>query len=187
MRWQELFADLEAQARSLERAEEEGEIADRTRGEVARVTLMNRLRAQLSGSVQLSIWGFGEVTGRLERAGSDWLLIQAVDEMIVPVAAVLSLTDLPPDAVSAEGAGNVASGLRLTSALRAVARNRNPVVLTLRSGGSLAGTPDRVGADFVDLALHDLGEAPRRTQIRSRATVGFSAIGCVRRRPTGWD
>jgi hypothetical protein len=187
MRWQELFADLEAQARSLERAEDEGEIAERIRGELARITLMNRLRAQLSCEVQLSIWGFGEVIGRLDRAGADWLLVRAADEMIVPIGAVLSLTDLLPDAVSSNGVRHVASSLRLASALRAVARDRSAVVVTLRSGQSLAGTPDRVGADFVDLALHDVGEPPRRTQVRSRATVGFSAIACVRRRPTGWE
>jgi hypothetical protein len=53
-------------------------------------------------------------------------------------------------------------------------------------GRSLTGTPDRVGADFVDLALHDPAEPPRRTEVRSRATVSLAAIACVRRRPTGW-
>ena len=42
MRWEELFADLEAQARALERADDDAEIGERIRGEVARVTLVNR-------------------------------------------------------------------------------------------------------------------------------------------------
>jgi hypothetical protein len=187
MRWQELFADLEAQARALERADDDGEIVERIRGEVARVTLLNRLRAQLSRQVSVSVWGFGDVSGLLQRAGADWLLIESDGETIVPLAAVLSLSDLPPDAVSPEGVGVVSSSLSLASILRAVARDRSPVIVVRRDGRSLVGTPDRVGADFVDLALHDADAAPRRTQVTSRATVSFGAIGCVRRRRAGWD
>lgn len=187
MRWQELFADLEAQARVLERSDHDGEIVERIRGEIARVTLLNRLRAQLAREVNVSVWGFGDVSGLLQRVGADWLLIEAEGETIVPLAAVMSLADLPPDAVSPEGVGAVASTLRLASILRAVARDRSLVVVTRRDGRNLVGTPDRVGADFVDLALHDVEAAPRRTQVRSRATVNFGAIGCVRRRRGGWD
>jgi hypothetical protein len=185
MRWEEFFADLEAQARSLERAEE-GELSDRTRGEMAQVTLMNRLRAQVSRQVTVSIWGLGDLTGRLQRTGADWLLLQAPDEVIVPLAAVMALRDLPPDAVSPHSSGVVAGGLRLTSVLRGAARDRSVVVVTRVDGRSLTGTPDRVGADFVDLALHDPVEAPRRTEVRARATVSLTAIACIRRRPTGW-
>jgi hypothetical protein len=185
MRWEELFADLEAQARSLERAEE-GELSDRTRGEMAQVTLMNRLRAQVSRQVTVSIRGLGDLTGRLQRTGADWLLLQAPDEVIVPLAAVMALRDLPPDAVSPDSSSVVAGGLRLTSVLRGAARDRSVVVVTQVDGRSFTGTPDRVGADFVDLALHDPVEAPRRTEVRARATVSLTAIACIRRRPTGW-
>jgi hypothetical protein len=186
MRWQELFADLEAQARALERADDAGEITERIRGEVARVTLMNRLHAQLSRPVTASVWGFGDVSGLLQRVGADWLLIEDDSETIVPLEAVMSLANLRPEATSPEGIGAVVSGLRLTAVLRAVARDRSIVVLTRRDGRSLVGTPDRVGADFVDLALHDAAAPPRRTEVRSRATVSFGAIACVRRRPPGW-
>ena len=186
MRWEELFADLEAQARALERADDVAEIGERIRGEVARVTLVNRLRAQLSRQVSVSVWGFGDVSGLLQRVGSDWLLIEADRDTVVPLAAVMSLVNLPPDAVSPEGVGAVSSSLSLASVLRAVARDRSPIVVTRRDGRSLVGTPDRVGADFVDLALHDAEAVPRRTQITSRATVSFGAIGCVRRRRPDW-
>jgi hypothetical protein len=185
MRWEELFADLEAQARSLEQADE-GELSDRIRGEMARVTLMNRLRAQVSREVTVSIQGHGDLTGRLQRTGADWFLLQVPDEVIVTLAAVMALRDLPPDAVSPDSSGAVAGGLRLTSVLRGVARDRSVVVVTGLDGRSLTGTPDRVGADFVDLALHDPADAPRRTEVRSRATVSLAAVACIRRRPTGW-
>jgi hypothetical protein len=183
MRWQELFADLEAQARSLERADEEAELSDRIRGEIARVTLMNRLRAQVAHQVTLSIQGVGDLTGRLQRTGADWILLETGEEVIVPLPAVMALRDLPPDAVSPESVGTAAGALRLTSVLRATAKDRSAVIVTRLDGRSMAGTPDRVGADFVDLALHDLGDTPRRTDVRSRATLSLAAIACVRRRP----
>lgn len=187
MRWHELFADLEGQASSLERADAEREISERTRGELGHVTLINRLRAHVTRPVTMSVAGAGDLSGTLQRVGADWLLIAATDEAIVPLAAVMALLGLPPQSVSDGGVGVVSSRLRLTSALRAVARDRSAVTVVRRDGTPLVGTPDRVGADFVDIALHELGEAPRRQQVRSRATVSFDAIGCVRRRPSGWD
>jgi hypothetical protein len=186
MRWQDLFADLEAQARALERADDGAEITERIRGEVARISLVNRLRAQLSRQVSLSVCGFGEVSGPLQRVGADWLLLEDESETIVPLAAVMSVANLPPEAISPEGVGVVSSSLRLTAVLRAVARDRSAVVVTRRDGRSFVGTPDRVGADFLDLALHDAATPPRRAEVRSRATISFDAIGCVRRRATGW-
>jgi hypothetical protein len=187
MRWQELFADLEAQARSLEHGDDQGELPDRIRGEIAQVTLMNRLRAQVSRQLSVSVQGVGDIAGSLQRTGADWILLsQAEEEIIVPLGAVLAVRNLPPDAVSPNSVGTVAGALRLTAVLRAAARDRGAVIITRRDGLSLAGTPDRVGADFVDLALHDVAEAPRREQVRSRTTLSLAAIACIRRRPSGW-
>ncbi|MBA3232334.1 MAG: hypothetical protein H0T17_00050, partial [Propionibacteriales bacterium] len=75
MRWERLFDDLEGQARALEDAERESEILDRTRGELAQVLLVNRLRAQLGERVQLQVSGVGPLAGILTRLGTDWLLL----------------------------------------------------------------------------------------------------------------
>jgi hypothetical protein len=187
VRWQELFADLEAQAVSLRRVDDEREIAELTRGGLAQVSLVNRLHAQVSGRLTVQVAGAGTITGQLERVGADWLLLASADEVVVPLPAVMAVLDLPPAAVSDEGVGAVASRLRLTSVLRAIARDRSPVRIVLRDGSPVVGTPDRVGADFVDLAVHEVGEPPRARQVRSRATVSFGSIGCVRRHPWGWD
>ncbi len=151
------------------------------------MTLINRLRAHVARPVTMAVTGAGDLSGVLQRVGADWLLLATTDEAIVPLAAVIAVLDLPPRAVSDDGVSVVTSGLRLTSVLRAVARDRSAVTVIRRDGHAMVGTPDRVGADFVDIALHELGEAPRRQQVRSRATVSFDAIGCVRRRPSGWD
>jgi hypothetical protein len=187
MRWQDLFADLEAQASSLERADEDQEIAERTRGELAHVSLLSRLRANVGRRITVRISGAGELSGQLQRVGADWLLIATTDEIVVPLAALLGVVDLSPSAVSDEGVSVVASRLRMTSVLRSVARDRSAVRIVLRDGSPVFGTLDRVGADFVDVAVHDLGEAPRPRQVRSRATLALAAIACVRRQPTGWN
>ncbi len=188
MRWQELFADLEAQALELEQGLGScGEMAERIRGEVARVTLLDRLRAQVSGQVTVTVCGVGDISGQLQRVGAGWLLVAAESEAIVPLSAVMGVVELPLAAVGAEGVGVVPSRLGLASVLRAVAMDRSTVVVVRQDGTTLTGTPARVGADFVDLALHLLDDVPRRSRITSHVTVPFDSLACVRRRPTGWD
>jgi hypothetical protein len=187
MRWDRLFADLEGQARAIEAAELEAEIADRVRVEVGQTLLLNRLRAQEQRMVTLTVDGAGQVHGLLAQVGADWLLLQAPSELIVPAAALVTVSDLPTTALSPDGVPLVSSRLHLTAALRAVAVDRCAVTVTLRTGTSVTGTPDRVGADFVDLALHDPAEAPRPSSIRGRSTVAFAAIGTVRRSSDGWS
>ena len=187
MRWQELFDDLEAQASALERTTTDAEISERTRGELARVAMVNRLRAQVGAGLTARVCGAGDISGRLERVGAGWVLVVAESELIVPTSALVWCVDLPLEAVSAEAVSVVSSRLGLASVLRAVARDRSVVTVVTRDGTTVTGTPDRVGADFLDVAVHEVGDAPRRTQVRSRATVPFEAIGCVRRRATGWE
>ncbi|MBA2523674.1 MAG: hypothetical protein H0V25_10155 [Solirubrobacterales bacterium] len=186
MRWDDLFADLEGQARALESLETEAEIADRIRVELGQVTLLNRLRAQVGTTVRLRVDGAGEVTGELAQVGADWLLLKAPDELIVPSAAVAGGIDLPVAAVSPEGVSALSSRLRLTAALRGIAVDRCPITVTLRSGERVFGTPDRVGADFIDVAMHERGTAPRRSELRSRMTLAFTALAVVRRDAGGW-
>ncbi len=187
MRWQELFADLEAEASSLQRLDEGREIADRTRGELAQVGLLNRLRASVGGRLTVRVAGTGELTGRLERVGADWILITSTDEVVIALSALMAVADLSSAAVSDSGVGVIASRLRLTSVLRAVARDRSAVRITMVDGSGLVGTLDRVGADFVDLAVHSLEEAPRPQHVRSRATVALASMAFLRRQPPGWD
>lgn len=186
MRWQELFADLESQARSLERADQDGEIAERTRAEIGQITLVNRLRSQIGEPVRLTVSGQQTVGGRLDQVGADWLLLAGPTEVIVPMSGVTSVTDLPLAAVSPEGVGDVASRITLASALRAVAIDRAAVRVRFRDKSTLTGTPDRVGADFFDLAVHDLGDVPRTSSVRTRETIGYAAVAFVQRANTGW-
>lgn len=181
MRWHDLFADLEGQAAAVEKAELDAEVADRTRAELGQLTLLNRLRAQLDEPVALSVSGVGLLRGRLTQVGANWLLLSAPVEVVVPASAITAVSDLPLAAVSPDGVGHIASRIKMSSALRAIAVDRCAVTVQTRGGEVFTGTPDTVGADFVDLAVHDLGEAPRRSAVRGRLTVSFDTIGAVRR------
>jgi hypothetical protein len=185
MRWDQLFSDLEGQAQALEEAESEAEIADQVRVELGRIDLLSRLRAAEGHRLALVVDGAGQLHGDVGQVGADWLLLKTPQEVIVPLAAVVVVSDLPGAAVSPSGVSRVSSRLRLTVALRAVALDRCAVTVTLRAGTTVSGTPDRVGADFMDLALHDVGDSPRRTAVRGRCTVPFGSIGLVRR-TGGW-
>jgi hypothetical protein len=187
MRWDQLFADLEGQARAKEELELNAEMTDRVRGELGQISLLNRLRAQVSQPVTLVVDGAGRIGGDLIQVGADWLLLQTPGEVVIPLTAVVGVSDLPAAAVSPDGVSVVSSRLRLTAALRAVAIDRAAVTVTLRSGDTVIGTPDRVGADFVDLAVHERGETPRRSSVRTRLTLAFSALAAVRRDSERWS
>ncbi len=186
MRWQDLFADLEGQARSLEQAELQGEIADRIRGEIADIRLINRIRSAVGSQVRLQVQAVGLVEGRLVGVGRDWLLLATPYDVVIATGAVGGAVDLPVTAVSPEGVSPVESKLGLTAALRAIAVDRSAVTVRLRDGTSYTGTPDRVGADFVDVSLHDLAEPRRRAAVRGRCTLAFSALAAVSRHGDPW-
>ncbi|MGN6246138.1 MAG: hypothetical protein ACTHQ3_21010 [Motilibacteraceae bacterium] len=182
MRWEDLFADLEAQLAQAERAELAGEVADRSRRELARIRLVDRLRAVVDRPVELSVRGAGRLGGRLTDVAPEWLLVEERIGVstLVPLAAVLAVCGLGARAEDPTGEGAVAARLGLGVALRALARDRAPVSLVLVDGGVLSGTIDRVGADHLDLAEHAPGELRRAREVRGVSTVPFAAVGAVR-------
>jgi hypothetical protein len=181
MRWERLFDDVEAQLEAADRAELAGEVADRTRRELARLRLVDRLRASLGAELRIRIEGAGPISGRLRRAGEGWLLLASDSgpPAFVLQAAVLTVDGLPAAAVEPGSEGPVLSRLDVGYALRAVARDRSPVAVVLRDGTRLDGTLDRVGADFADLALHPAGEARREAAVRSVRAVPFNAMAVL--------
>jgi hypothetical protein len=196
MRWDALFADLEAQADALEQAERAAEVETRTRGELAALTVTDRLRGSVDAPVRLRLDGGVLIAGRLARVGPDWLLVDegAGREVLIVTRRVLAVRGLGrltavPDALgtggAAGGAGVVAARLGLRHALRGIARDRSVVRLLLAVhdavDGAVDGTIDRVGADFVELAAHPAGEARRHRDVREVELVPMSALVGVRR------
>jgi len=182
MRWEELFADLEAQFAQAGAAELAAEVADRTRREMGRIRLVDRLRAVTGHELSLTVAGGGLLSGRLAEVGPDWVLLTESfgRDALVPLAAVLGVTGLGGRAAYPGSEGAVVKRLRLTHALRAVARDRSPVSCLLVDSSTLTGTIDRVGADFVDVAEHPPGEPRRPSAVRAVRSIPIAALAVVR-------
>jgi hypothetical protein len=186
MRWDELFDDLEAQLDEVAAADLAAEVADRSRRELAVLRLVDRLRPVLGQSLAVRVRGtdgVDTVDGHLTAVGPDWLLLAEVGgrECLVATAAVVSIGGLAAQTAMPHSEGEVTARLTLTFALRGVVRDRSAVTMTLIDGSTTAGTIDRVGADFLELAEHPAGEPRRRDAVRLVRTYPLAAIALVRR------
>ena len=182
MRWEKLFADLDAQLEAAEAAELAGEVSDRTRREQGLLRLVDRLRPAVGTSVVVTSAGAGAVTGRLLDVGVDWLLLEETGrrELLVATAAVLGIAGVGARSDVPGSDGVVGARLDLRWALRALARSRTGVQVVLVDGTVLAGTLDRVGADHVDLAEHAAGEPRRAPAVRQVRVLPLSALSALR-------
>lgn len=185
-RWESFFADLEQQfaaERDMVRGAWETE---RDRARVARLTIRERLAA-LAPRALVTV---DDVAGdahrlRIEAVGADW--IAGTDEdragiVVVRLDAIASLR-IHGEGVeqpSADERDPLLARMDVGFALRALARRRTPIEVGLARGGRMTGTPSRVGADHVDIAIHDAGHAPRAADVRGERTIPFPAIAWIR-------
>lgn len=176
MRWDALFADLESQLHAVASAQQESEIRERTRGEQARLTLVQRLSGQVGRQVGVSTRGGRSVTGVLTNVGAQWLAL-AVEgrSVVVPLPALRTVR------ASGRAVGQPLSGIEaklgLGPVLRALSRDRAQVALWVTSADSgYFGVIDRVGSDFLELALIPRGDERRAAEVREVLTVPFSSI-----------
>jgi hypothetical protein len=185
VRWDALFRDLEAQLAAAEQAEHDAEVADRTRREGATLGLVDRARGGVGSRLSVRLMGAGSVDGVLLEVGADWLLVDegAGREALLARPAVLSLAGLTAWSSAPGSGGQVFLRLGLGSALRGIARDRSGVSAWLVDGSVVAGTVERVGADFLELSTHGPGEPRRRDAVTAVRTVPFAALAMVRSGP----
>lgn len=181
MRLEALFADLESQFEAMRDGDLYGEVAERIRAEVAKITVLDRLRGAVGTALRVELTSGEPVRGKLSRVGKDCLLLEAerYEEWLIPEAALAAVHGLGPWAESADGA--VAAKLGLAHLLRGIARDRSPV--SVFCGEKIVtGTIDRVGADFVEVAEHPLDAPRRRTEVLNSRLIPTRALVAVRRR-----
>lgn len=175
MRWDSLFADLEAQLDGEQRAALDAEVAERVRIERRSVGLVDRLRAHVGSALVLEA-GPWTVRGTVSEVGADFVLLD--DEgggfALVPVEGLDAVTGLGRAVAPAPGA--VLRRLGLASALRGLVRDRAEVrVLTTVS--EVRGVPSAVGADHLDLVPLRPGDrdgsagGPRSVPLRALRVV----------------
>src|SRR5687767_11484220 len=109
MRWQQLFADLQAQFEAEESAADQAESASRARAEVGALALTDRLRGALGFPLVLGCRGAGTVAGVLVEVGADWVLVEdeGARQTLVALAAVRSVAGLGRRTAVAEPLGLV--------------------------------------------------------------------------------
>ncbi|MBX6389900.1 MAG: hypothetical protein IRZ08_13045 [Frankia sp.] len=191
MRWEALFADLEAQWEAAEAAELTAEVAERARREAGYLRLADRLRPAVGHPVRLDVSaGYpgperGTLAGRLVALGADWLLVAEATgaETLVPLRSVLGVRGLPGESAPPGHEGRVGARLDLRYALRGLARDRSGCQVVLADGRTVTGTVDRVGADFLELAEHPPGEYRRPRAVREGRLIPLPAVALLRRLP----
>jgi len=75
MRWDRLFADLEARFDEIEDAEAAAELADRQRVAFGAVRAAQRLAGSLDQPIRVRLAGGASIGGVLRTVGPDWLLL----------------------------------------------------------------------------------------------------------------
>lgn len=157
VRWETLFADMEAQLDAALAADRQVQVAELTRAERATVSLADRARASHGARVRLLVRTGESVEGVLVDSAPEWMLVapSAVQQVLVPAAAVAAVAGLAAHGAPPVGAAERRLGLG--HALRALARDR----LTVRVcalGAEVVGRIERVGSDHLELgAAHERG------------------------------
>ena len=183
MRWDALFTDLEGQLAASGRLDLEAEITERARLEAAAVELADRLRGSLGLPVGVHLASGTVFEGILSHAGSQALVLnEARHQVLIPYSAVVRYFGLSRLAITEPS--RVRQRLGLASALRGLASDRTRLAV-LTSGNAagesaLHGVIDRVGRDYLDLALAEEGEYRRAAKVRGVATIPFAALSALR-------
>lgn len=178
MRWDDLFADLEAQLAGQQREVLDAEVAERVRIERGSVLLVDRLRAHVGVPLALDV-GPVVVRGPVSEVGADFVLVddEGGGHSVVPVAALVSVAGLGRAVAPAPGA--VLRRLGLASALRGLVRDRAEVRL-VTDRAELRGTPAAVAADHLDLVPLRAGDQDRTAVVP--VAVPIAAVRVVRSR-----
>lgn len=193
VRWEQLFSDLEGRFDDLVDADMMAELADRERVAAGAISMAARIAGALDHPVRVRTAVGITVTGALRRLGPDWLLLVegAGREVLVASAGVTIIEGL--SGVTGTGPSGVELRLDLRFALRGLARDRSPVALVVAGGTGeptslhteITGTIDRLGADFLEIALHAPWEPRRVASVRSVVLVPLAALVLVRALPLG--
>ncbi len=195
MHWDRLFEDLEGQLASEWEAERAARDAESERLRISRIGLRARLGRLCAADAvaTIDLPGGVRVRARLLTLGADWLAAAVSEDgarpsgrtiRIIPLASLRGLgTDHGLLLSSLDDGPDAASPLRermtLGFVLRDLARRRAPVRVETLGGDHHHGTIDRAGADHLDLALHDAGEARRASAVRGFRIVPFSALAWI--------
>jgi hypothetical protein len=164
-----LFEDLEQQAAGLSLDERDAEVAELHLAEYAQVSLAARVHASTGRHLEVCLLGGRALSGCLQRAGDDWLLVETPHaQWVVRTPALASVAGLSERARSPQ-TWAVTDRLSLRSLLRRLARDEVDCLAHFVDGTILEGTIGRVGQDFLE--LHVAREAVHVVPVGSLAAL----------------
>lgn len=182
MRWDSLFQDMENQLAAARLLDLETDVAELVRMEESAIALADRIRGAVDSPVTVVLSGNVRFSGTVSYVGQEWLLLtEAERSVLVPLRHLTRISDLP------NGVLKPLSRVphTLAAALRALARERAAVRVYLvgaESAGSsqpVTGVLERVGADFMELAVVADGEPRRESSVRARYGIPFAAVVAI--------
>ncbi|MGM7668857.1 hypothetical protein [Microbacterium sp. A93] len=180
MRWDGLFADLEAQLAHGRWQDTEMEAAELTRGERASIVLADRLRGALGRPLTVLLEDGQRLELTVSTVGATWL--GGTDQngsLVISLDAVAAIDS--PLAVTVPDSSPGRRNLTIGSLFRSLSRARAGVLVSGRDGRVLGeGTIDRVGLDHLDLAVHPRDEQRRGRNVRGLRVIPFGAIHVMR-------
>lgn len=150
MRWDLLFADLEAQMDAASQLDLERRVNELARVEASQLTLSEALRGSVNSRLSIVLGNGTAFHGLVVKVEPQWVLLnEGGRSVILPLAKILRVQGI--GAQRAKTTSNIP--FTLAAALRVLARNRAMVVLDLDGarGASVRGVLDQVGADYVQL------------------------------------
>jgi hypothetical protein len=175
-----VFDELEAEFEAGLRSEADQETVAALRAGIGETVLWEQL-ARRVGSLVVALAGARRFRGVVLASYPEFLVLQDGDgtEHLVRHGPATSV-QLPPEPATLQPVPPPAARRhRLSLALRELARRREPVRVELLDGERVDGTIEAVGADYLEVAEHDPGEARRRTAVKARRFVGFAAVVAV--------
>lgn len=172
MRWETLFGDLQSQFEAEARLADDDVVADLAEAEIGTIQLADRLRARIGAEVTVRLRTGTDVRGVLVDAATQWFLLGMGEQRtLVPLEAVVLAWPL---GAVAPAAGAVERRLRITHALRALARE-GVRVRAQTVAGTYTGWFARVGADHVDLRTEPAGPGAGEETV-TLALAGLAAV-----------
>lgn len=179
-RFDRLFADLEAEQAAAEREVLLAESQQRARSERGRLRLVDRMAATGLGPLTVTLLGGHELCQPVQRVGPDWIQLGTPPTtMVANLACITSVRGLGPYSRDPSSESIVDARFDLRLRLRGLARDRSPLRVFLADGAVSTGTIDGVGADHVDLAEHQPGQARRSRSVALVRTLPINAIALV--------
>jgi hypothetical protein len=166
VRWDRLFADLEAQADELEREERDAFVAELRDGDWTKT----RWRELLGGRVTLEVVGGGRVEGVVTLVNEQ--VLQLAGGRVDHVVSARAVTVVHATERRADDVGRVAAALGWGHVFRALRDAGEQIVVRLTDGSSREGNVEVVGADFVRLRT----SGDRRQDIVWTAIVMVSGL-----------